>query len=256
MERRKFATILLQISVLAFNPTVSIWGQQALPAPFPGWGPWQFAGECGGVQISVALSNDDGRNDFQVKLRMENRDGQRVATRLDASLTSDVGETKQYYPSATMNPGKSAEGGALAPSLSFGTAFQSAVFAKAPPRITKIVFRNVEVAQIDVFPANADPSTYFRNFGDHPTARCGPWTITPLPRYVALTEQCHSHLPTWTSACDAAVQEIVHAYENAPGPAKACILQWRNYQKCYEVYAFNSNPTPQPQCVPPPCSKL
>ena len=119
-----------------------------------------------------------------------------------------------------------------------------------------MVFHDVEVAQVDVFPANADPSTYFRTFGDHPTTGCGPWTAAPLPKYAALTEECHSHLPTWTRACDDAVQEIVNAYDQAPEAAKACILQWRNYQKCYEIYAFNSNPSPRPQCVPPPCAKL
>ena len=140
MPCKKLVPAFLRISVLALTATMSLWGQpagqQAMPAPFPGWSDWRYIGECGGVRMSVALSIDDGRNDFEVKMRMENRDSHRVAVRLIADLTNDHGETKQYHPGTIMNPGKFAEGGATAPALSFGTVFQSAVFAKAPPRIT------------------------------------------------------------------------------------------------------------------------
>lgn len=174
MRPRTFSKTLFQISLLALTATIPLWsqrcaGQAAMPAPFPGWGQWQSVGECGGVRMSIALSNDDGRNDFEVKLRMENTGNHRVAARLDANLTSDQGESKVYHPGTVMNPGTTAEGGALSPSLSFGTVFRSAVFANVPPRITRFVFQNIEVAQVDVSPANADPSTYLRTFGDHPT---------------------------------------------------------------------------------------
>ena len=47
-----------------------------------------------------------------------------------------------------LNSGTAAEGGALAPSLSFGTVFKSAAFAKTPDRIMKIVLQDVEVTQV------------------------------------------------------------------------------------------------------------
>ena len=127
---------------------------------------------------------------------------------------------------------------------------------KSPHQIQRITLRNIEVAQIDVFPKGATDPAYYRDFGDHPTTKCGPWVLDGLqnaPKFVVLTKDCWSHLPKWTHACDEAVQEIVSAYDSAPDDQKACILEWRHYQKCYEIYAFDSNPNPKPNCSPPPC---
>jgi hypothetical protein len=232
---------------------------QQLPAPFPGWGEWQSAGECGGVGIWVAKTNNDGRNDFEVKLKFQNKTSHRIHARLDANLTSDRGETAQRKANAVINPGRSAEGGALAPSLSFGTVFKAAVNASSPPQIQQIELNNIEIALVDVFPKDASPSTYYRDFGDHPTTKCTTLIVSftgNAPKYIALTRSCNTDLPKWTPSCDEAVQEIIRAYNNAPADQKECILQWRKYQKCYEVYAFNSNPRPKPDCTPPPiCPK-
>ncbi len=232
--------------------------QSPLPAPPLSWGDWQgLPEECGGVKIWVALSKDDGRNDFEVKLKFQNNDSHRVHARLEAVLLSDRQETAvRKQPNAVMNPGTSAEGGASAPSLALGRVFPSAVNDVAPHQIRRISLSNIEVAQIDVFPKGGAAPAYYRDFGDHPTTKCGPWVLdvnSNVPRYVALTRDCSSHLPQWTRSCDDAVQEIVVAYNAAPEEHKTCILKWRAYQKCYEIYAFNSNPSPRPNCSPPPC---
>lgn len=35
------------------------------PAPLLAWEDWKSAGSCGGVEYLVAISKDDGRNDFE-----------------------------------------------------------------------------------------------------------------------------------------------------------------------------------------------
>jgi len=228
-----------------------------VPASPVTWGNWQRVGECGNVTFYISLSNYDGRNDPEAKLRFENKDSHRVHARLQAQLVSDQQETiERRDPNAVMNPGTSAEGGALAPTLDLGQVFRAAVNETSPHRIQRVIFSNIEVAQIDVAPPNASPSAYYSDFGDHPTTKCGPWQFAgALPQFISLTESCQEHLPQWTAACDDAVQAIVEAYNAAPDSEKPCILAWRQYQKCYEVYAFNADPVPRPNCTPPPaCS--
>ena len=93
-----------------------LWGQTVAQSPVPApplaWGDWQsFPGVCGGVEIWVGLSKDDGRNDFEVKLKFQNNDSHRVHARLEAVLLSDRQETAvRDQPNAVMNPGILAEG--------------------------------------------------------------------------------------------------------------------------------------------------
>lgn len=93
--RHDHGVTLLVLGTLVLAATSALRGQQSLPVPSPGWGTMASGGECGRVTMWVATSIDDGHNDPEVKLRMENHDTHRVHVRLVANLTSDHGETKQ-----------------------------------------------------------------------------------------------------------------------------------------------------------------
>ena len=135
-----------------------------------------------------------------------------------------------------MNPERYTEGGGIGSVARIRVVFQSAVFQKVPPQITSIVLQDIEVAQINVFPPNADPSRYYRDFGDLPTSYCGPVTINPgMPRYAELSEQCHSGLPSWAPACDEAVQELVKAYNSARMAARSAYSSGASFRSATKL---------------------
>lgn len=145
------------------------------------------------------------------------------------------------------------------PSLCFGVLFPSAVTQKRPTQIAKLILTNVDVANIDARPANASPAAYLDPYRDYPHTTCRDLSITfpneASPRFVSLTDKCVNGLPKWTKPdCDDAVDEILKAFKKATSlKHQVCIKQWRDYQKCYEIYAFDANPLPRPSCERPAC---
>jgi hypothetical protein len=231
------------------------------PASQLAWGDWQPVGSCGGVDYLAAISKDDGRNDFELKIKIDNKTDHTVQTRLNAVIASDEGE-KKYRDNVgigRLNPRRAAEACSTTPGLCFGILFQSAVNQKTPTRIAKLTLTNIEVANIDAPPANASPAAYLDPYRDYPNTKCRNLSVSfrggDVPGFVSLTDSCVKGLPRWTKPdCDDAVDEILKAYNRATSQSdQDCIKEWRTYQKCYEIYAFNSSPLPAPSCQRPKC---
>jgi hypothetical protein len=253
------AAALLVFSLLVAGQTGVESSQD--PAPPLSWQDWQLVGFCGGVGYLAAISSDDGRNDFELKLKIDNKNNHTIQTRLSAVIHSENGD-KKYRDNVglgRLNARRAADACSTTPSLCFGVLFPSAVFQKQPTRIAKLVLTNVDVANIDAPPANASPAAYLDPYRDYPHTNCRDLSITfpsdTNARFVTLTDSCVKGLPKWTKPdCDDAVDEILSAFKRATSPSdQDCIKQWRDYQKCYEIYAFNSNPTPRPSCERPAC---
>lgn len=107
------------------------------PAPLLAWEDWKPVGSCGGVEYLVAISKDDGRNDFELKLKIDNKNGHTIQTRLNAVIESEEGE-KKYRDNlgiGRLNPRRAADACSTTPGLCFGILFQSAVYQKKPTRI-------------------------------------------------------------------------------------------------------------------------
>lgn len=255
-----FIVMLLSTAVLpslrshAFKP-----GSQD-PAPSLAWEDWRPVGSCGGVEYLAAISKDDGRNDFELKIKIANQNGHAIQTRLNAVIESEEGQ-KKYRDNVgvgRLNPMRAAEACSTTPGLCFGILFRSAVYQKAPTRITKLTLTNVDVANIDAPPANASPAAYLDPYRDYPNTKCKNLSVSfggASANFIKLTDSCVKGLPRWTKpACDDAVDEILKAYSQATSPSdQDCIKEWRTYQKCYEIYAFNSGPVPRPSCHRPSC---
>lgn len=230
-----------------------------IPAPFPGWDDWTDAGTCGGVRIFVVRSKDDGRNDFELKIKFENKNKHTVQLRYDAVIESEGGEKKFRSGGAgRINVERTAEGCAMMPNLCWGKPFQAAVYQQKPTGVKSVTITKIDVANIDAPPPNAPPSAYLDAFRDFPLSTCKDLKVgfagSKGPRFVQLTQSCVKGLPRWTKPdCDDAVQELITAYNGAAPEDQSCILEWRKYQKCYEIYAFNSSPSPPPACSPPTC---
>lgn len=64
-----------------------------IPAPPLAWEDWESIGSCGGVEYLVAISKDDGRNDFELKIKINNQNNHTVQTRLNAAIESENGKT-------------------------------------------------------------------------------------------------------------------------------------------------------------------
>ena len=231
------------------------------PAPLISWQEWRSVGSCGGVEYLAAISSDDGRNDFELKLKIDNKNDHAIQTRLSAIIYAEDGR-KQHRDNiglGRLNAVRTAEACSTTPSLCFGVLFPSAVFQKRPTRITRLVLTNVDVANIDALPANASPTVYLDPYRDYPHTNCRDLSITfagvDNARFMSLTDGCVKGLPKWTRPdCDDAVDEVLKAYKRATSSQdQDCTKQWRDYQKCYEIYAFESNPTPRPSCERPLC---
>lgn len=264
MPVTKSTAALLIASLLALqsarSPRTSFSARQD-PALLLTWQDWQFVGSCGGVDYWAAVSVHDGRNDQELKLKIDNKNAYAVQTRLNAVVESSEGEKKSRdkVGLGRLNGKRTAEACSTTPSLCFGVLFPSAVLQKEPTRIAKLSLTKVEIANIDAPPANASPGAYLDPYRDFPTTTCRDLTIKfdsgSNPALVELTDKCVKALPGWTKPdCDDAVDEIVKAYARATSVAdQNCIKEWRDYQKCYEIYAYDSNPTPRPSCRRPTC---
>jgi len=247
------------LSLLVTTRTAT--GHYQDPAPPLSWQDWQPIGSCGGVDYLAAISTDDGRNDFELKIKIDNKNIHAIQTRLSAVIDSENGEQKHrdYVGPGRLNGKRAAEACSTTPGLCFGVIFPSAVLQKQPTRIAKLVLTNVDVANIDAPPANASPAAYLDPYRDYPHTKCRDLSITfpsnTRPKFISLTDRCVNGLPKWTKPdCDEAVDEIVKAFKQATSPKdQDCIKQWRDYQKCYEIYAFESNPVPRPSCERPAC---
>ncbi len=166
-------------------------------------------------------------------------------------IESEEGE-KKYKNNVglgRLNARRAAEACSTSPSLCFGIQFPSAVFQNAPTRIAKLTLTNVDVANIDAPPANASSAAYLDPYRDYPNTKCRNLSVSfgsAGATFIKLTDSCVKGLPRWTKPdCDDAVDEILKAYSRATSQSdQDCIKEWRAYQKCYEIYAFNSSPVP------------
>jgi hypothetical protein len=261
-------THLATLSVLLFSAALSISPGGASsnratqnPAPQLAWEDWTPIGAaCGGVQFYAAISKDDGRNDFEIKVKIENRNNHTIQTRFNAVIES-VDGAKKYRDRAglgRLNAMRTAEACSMFPSLCLGTPFPSAVNQQTPTHISKLTLNGIYVANIDAPPPNASPSAYLDPYRDYPNTHCEKLTVNfggSNVRFIKLTDNCVKSLPRWTKPdCDDAVDEIIKAYNSTTSQSdQECIKQWRTYQKCYEIYAFNSAPNPRPSCQRPAC---
>jgi len=231
------------------------------PAPLLKWQDWQLVGTCGGADYWAAVSVDDGSNDAELKLKIDNTNAHAIQTRLNAVVESAEGEKKsrENVGLGRLNGKRAAEACSTTPSLCFGVLFPSGVLQKEPTQIRKLILTKVEIANIDAPPANASPGAYLEPFRDFPTTTCRNLSITfasvGASAFIKLTDKCVAALPRWTKPdCDDAVDEIVKAYAHATTVAdQNCIKEWRDYQKCYEIYAYESTPIPRPSCNRPVC---
>ena len=231
------------------------------PAPLLKWEDWQLVGSCGGADYWAAVSVDDGRNDAELKLKIDNKNAHAIQTRFNAVVESAEGEKKSRdnVGLGRLNGKRAAEACSTTPGLCFGVLFPSGVLQKEPTRVAKLSLTKVEIANIDSPPAKASPGAYLDPFRDFPTTTCRNLSITfdsgVAPAFIKLTDKCVKALPRWTKPeCDDAVDEIVKAYARTTSVAdQSCIKEWRDYQKCYEIYAYESNPVPRPSCSRPTC---
>jgi hypothetical protein len=231
------------------------------PAPLLKWQDWQLVGTCGGADYWAVVSVDDGRNDQELRLKIDNKNAHAIQTRLNAVVESADGERRSRHNVGVgrLNGQRTAEACSSTPSLCFGVLFRSGVLQKEPTRIAKLSLTKVEIANIDAPPANAPPGAYLDPFRDFPTKTCRNLSITfdsgGTPAFIKLTDECVKALPRWTKPeCDDAVDEIVKAHARATNVnEQSCIKEWREYQKCYEIYAYDSNPVQRPSCSRPAC---
>jgi hypothetical protein len=231
------------------------------PAPQLSWEDWQLIGSCGGADFLAALSKDDGRNDFELKIKIDNKNAHVIQTRLNAVIEAEGGEktSRDNVGVGRLNGRRAIDSCSTTPGLCFGVLFPAAVYQKEPTRIAKLILTNIDVANIDAPPANASPTAYLDPYRDYPNTKCRNLSITfasgSNPKFISLTDRCVKGLPKWTKPdCDDAVDEIIKAYNRASSQTdQGCIKQWRDYQKCYEGYAFDTNPVPPPSCQQPAC---
>lgn len=262
LRKLMFAGVLLAgLTALLAGGGLRPAANSQIPAPPLTWEDWAPVGAaCGGVQYYVAISKDDGRNDFELKIKIENRNNHTVQTRFNAEVESADGVVKHHDNAGLgrLNAGRSADACSSYPSLCLGARFPAAVTQSAPTRIARLTLTSVDVANIDSPPKNASPGAYSDPYRDYPHTRCTNLTVTfggAPASFVRLTDRCVQGLPRWTKPdCDDAVDQIVAAYRAATDPTEQdCIKEWRKYQKCYEIYAFNSAPDPRPVCTRPTC---
>lgn len=255
------AMLLSLVALLQAGEVPSAAKAQQTVAPSLEWEDWVPVGApCGGVQYYAAVSKDDGRNDFEIKVKIENKNGHTIQTRFNAVIESEEGVKKSHDNGGLgrLNAGRTAEACSMFPSLCFGALFPSAVNQRTPTHISRLTLTSIDIANIDAPPPNASPSAYLDPYRDYPHTRCENLSVgfsRNSVRFIRLTDSCVKGLPRWTKPdCDDAVDEIVNAFNRASSESeKDCIKEWRAYQKCYEVYAFNSSPNPRPSCQRPTC---
>jgi len=241
--RRRIVRVMAAAIWLA--PAAALGGQ--IPAPPLEWGAWTPLTTCNGVGYDVAFSRYDGRNDVEVKVRLVNTSDKQRSTRFVANLDSDNGEHTRREGGARLNPLARSEG----TSVLLGKVFETPVNQTLPTQVQRVTV-DIETADVSVLPPYATPSTYLHDFVDFPKQTCHASASPPAsrrPRFAALTEACYNGLPNWSPTCNQAVDALVGAYNGAPETARACMVEWRQFQKCYEGYAFDRTPNPAPRCV-------
>lgn len=255
------AMLLSLAAVVQTRESASFVNAQQTPAPPLEWEDWTPVGAaCGGVQYYAAISKDDGRNDFEIKIKIENQNNHTIQTRFSAVVESAEGVKKSYHDGGLgrLNAKRTAEACSTFSSLCLGQPFPSAVNQRTPTHISRLTLQSVDVANIDAPPPDAAPSAYLDPYRDYPHTRCENLSVSfggSDVKFIRLTDSCVKGLPRWTKPdCDDAVDEIIKAYNDATTQAaQDCIKEWRAYQKCYEIYAFNSSPNPKPACQRPTC---
>jgi hypothetical protein len=232
----------------------STWAAALPPVPEKEWGPWQQIGRCGGLTYYFSITNDDGVNESEVKLKAVNENGYLAASRWEAVLTSEEGEKKYRSGGSRIRPGNEVEASPLAPAYFLGQPFQAPVNSALPVHISSLELSLVETANVEKVPAGAQPGAYLDDYRDYPKETCAhlshTFTNASVPRFALLTNACYEALPKWTSNCQGAVDEIIAFANGKSGAALACLQEWRAFQKCYEVYAYGPNPNPKPECGP------
>jgi hypothetical protein len=226
-----------------------------LPASNPEWSDWVRAASCGEATYFVSITKDDGRNDFQLKVKVKNGPGHFISTKFDAELVSETGETISRKGNSRVRQNSEIEASPMTPSFFLGTPFMTPVNQTLPVHVSKIVFKLIETAEVDVPPKNIAPGAYVSDFRDYPKQTCDgeqalSFSSSPNSKFMGLTESCYNGLPTWNQAmCQAAVEELVNRAKQAPANALPCLRRWRAFQQCYEIYAMGPNPNPKPDCT-------
>lgn len=223
------------------------------PAQSIAWQPWQPIGSCKQVTFGVTVGEDEEHRHRVVKLKIENKNTYAIQTRFNAVIESAKRKTKtrRTVQSGPLNAG--------AASTDCGVA-KEFCFEMAPGvNVSKLFLTNIDVTHIDAPSTQASLATYLDQFRDS-TKSCRDLAFTfehvSSPEFIKLTDRCVKGLPHWTRPdCDNAVDEVIKASEQANSlTEKNCISEWRAYQKCYDIYAFDSNPIPRPTCQRPECS--
>ncbi|MBI4459656.1 MAG: hypothetical protein HY648_06325 [Acidobacteria bacterium] len=143
-----------------------------VPAPQIEWLPWATIGTCGGVEYSDSITKDDGRNEFEVKLKARNTTNHLVATRFEAVLLSEEGEKNPRQGNSRIPAGREVEASPLTPSFHLGTPFPTPVKRPVPIQIKRLVLTTVETANVETPPPGASPSAYLNDFRDFPKDTC------------------------------------------------------------------------------------
>ena len=220
------------------------------PVPQVQWEAWREVGTCGGATYEATQSRYDARNDVLVKVRVRNTTSHVIATRFEFVAASDDGQTANRSAGSRVRPGGLVEG----PAFDLGKLFEMAVNALFPPRLQNATFRIIETADVEKLPPYASPTTYLNDFKDFPKETCRyvgfPIGQVQLPSFMVMTASCYRSLPRWTTTCQNAVDALVGLGNTASESQLTCLREWRNFQKCYEVYAFDQNPVPEPDCLP------
>lgn len=225
-----------------------------IPAPTPEWSDWKQAAVCSDATYFVSITKDDGRNDFELKVKVKNGSDHTISTRFEVEMVSEKGEVAGHNGNSRVRKAGEVEASPSTPSFFLGTPFKTPVNQLLPEHVSKLVFTHIETANVDVPPSNASPSTYLNDFRDYPKQTCSDAqsvTFSPSPssKFIGLTESCYNGLPTWKPVCQEAVEELVRRSRVAPENALPCMRRWRAFQKCYEIYAYGPNPNPKPDCT-------
>jgi hypothetical protein len=247
MDGRSWRRLSLAVCAAACLGAAAVRGQ--VPAPAIEWSEWQPVTTCGDVEYQLAVTRDDGRNEFQLRLRARNLSGHLVATRFAATIISKEGKKKYREGGGRINPGRTIEGG----TFNFGQLFETPVNAALPVGLSRVEFTLVETANVEKPLVPASPSTYLSDFRDFPKTPCAAFVHSfadsAIPRFMQLTNACALALPNWLPACQDAVEEILRYAKSAPPSALPCLKEWRAYQQCYGSYAYGPNPNPKPECL-------
>jgi hypothetical protein len=187
-----------------------------IPASRMEWMPYQKLGFCGGAVFSASISKDDGRNGFDVKIKIENTTDNQIAARYEATFISEEGKTVYRKNASRLNSHREY----LEPGSETTPIFETPANRPLPIHIRKLILTVVETANVDKPPLYAGDSVYLNDFRDYPKDTCGNFSISfpnaLYSRMIGLTETCYNQLPKWQPACNQAVDEIVQVYDLAP----------------------------------------